>query len=150
MSASGTGPGGDAASEAEVRAYLERLRGAPVEDVIAELASMLVTAAQVKLGRPDGRLLLDVLGAVTTALEGRIDPALTGQLAEALAQLRLAQVQAEGAAGGPTVPMDPVAPAAAGGTPSSASRPAPAAPPATGPGAGQGPSQRSRLWVPGG
>lgn len=148
MSASGTGPGGDAASEAEVRAYLERLRGAPVEDVIAELASMLATAAQVKLGRPDGRLLLDVLGAVTTALEGRIDPALTGQLAEALAQLRLAQVQAEGAGGVQSAPAAPAAPAAEGGTPPSATRPAPGAPP--GPGAGDGPSQRSRLWVPGG
>ncbi len=86
-------------SEEEVRAYLEQLRNAPVDQVLAEVCSALVSAAQVKLGRSDGRLLIDVVDAVTAQMRGRVDEELLRQLDEALTQLRMAQVDAERHAG---------------------------------------------------
>jgi hypothetical protein len=142
----GVPPGAGGPSEAEMRAYLERLRAAPVEEVLAELLSMLLSTVQVKLGRPDGRLLLDVLAAIGRSVEGRIDPGLAGQVASALAELRLAQVEAErqlGTAvgeGGAEATAD--ADAAAGTDP-------PVPPPPSPPPSAPGGSPASRLWVPG-
>lgn len=82
-------------TEEEVREYLERLRGAPVDQVIAEVATALLSAAQVKLGRNDGRLLIDLLGAMVETIRGRAANELSTQLDDALHQLRLAQVDAE-------------------------------------------------------
>lgn len=144
----GMPPGGAEPDEQEVRAYLERLRSAPVEEVLAELLSILLSAAQVKLGRSDARLLLDALGAIAEVTDGRIDRGLHEQVTSALSQLRLAQVEAErqlgaqvgeeaatGAAGATGVP-------GAAGPEGSPSEAAQSAPPST-------PSGRSRLWVPG-
>jgi hypothetical protein len=135
-------PEGREPTEAEVRAYLEQLRAAPVEAVVAEVAEALLSAVQVKLGRPDGRLLIDAAAALASALEGRIDAALHGQIAAALAQLRLAQVELEGGQG--------VAAEEGGSGPGASGTDGtdvPPAPPAPGPpGAG---SAASRLWVPG-
>ncbi|MEX2486411.1 MAG: hypothetical protein WD377_02210 [Nitriliruptoraceae bacterium] len=91
----GQGAAGEQPSEEEVRAYLEQLRGAPVDQVLAEVCSALINAAQVKVGRPDARVLLDAVGAVTDAVRGRADENLVTQLDDALTQLRLAQVDAE-------------------------------------------------------
>jgi hypothetical protein len=87
--------GADEPTEEEVRAYISQLRGAPVDQVIAEVSSALINAAQVKLGRKDGRLLLDVVGAVTEQLRGQVDDELPRQLDDVLAKLRMAQVEAE-------------------------------------------------------
>jgi hypothetical protein len=142
---------GEQPSEEEIRAYLSQLRAAPVDQVIAEVASAILNAAQVKLGRQDGRVLIDVLGAVTEQVRGRLPDELTGQLEDALSQLRMAQVEAE----------QQVSQAAAQGQHESgdlatedgeAAEGADADAPA-----GQAPSQRptsgsdpsSRLWVPG-
>jgi hypothetical protein len=132
---------GDAAgmpSEAEMEQMLLQMREAPAEQVLVEVVNVLLQAAQVKLGRPDARLLIDAVAAVAESASGRADAALLGQVAQAVTQLRLAQVEAEGGAG----PVSSGAPAA------------PAAPPATGtPSPATGPSadgaQASRLWVPG-
>jgi hypothetical protein len=90
-----SGQGGDQPSEEEIREYLGQLRAAPVEQVVAEVASAVLNAAQVKLGRQDGRVLIDVLGAVTEQVRGRLPAELTDQLEQALTQLRMAQVDAE-------------------------------------------------------
>lgn len=141
-------------SEEEVRAYLAELRDAPVDQVLAEVINALLNAAQVKLGRRDGRLLIDTVSAITEQVRGHVPDELTGQLDQAINQLRMAQVEGEeqvrqaetqgetetgdlatdpAAEGSP----DPVA-SEEGGQPS----PPPQQPPAGGDAA-------SRLWVPG-
>lgn len=141
---------GEEPSEEEVRAYLGQLRAAPVEQVVAEVASALLNAAQVKLGRQDGRLLLDMTAALAEQGRGRLPDELLSQVDQALAQLRMAQVEAErevsqaasqghveegdlGATGSPARDT-----AAADG--SAGGDPAPQTPPS---------SAASRLWVPG-
>lgn len=142
------GPG-QQPSEEEVRAYLGQLRGAPAEQVVAEVASALLNAAQVKLGRKDGRLLLDLASGVVDGSREHLSSDLVEQVDQVVAQLRVAQVEAErevaeaatqgheepndlGSASGGEVPAAPPGPPP--------TRQAPSAPPAQG----------SRLWTPGG
>lgn len=89
------GGGGEEPSEEEIRAYLSQLRSAPVDQVLAEVSSALVNAAQVKLGRQDARLLLDVVAAVSETVRGQVDDELPNQLDDVLAKLRMAQVEGE-------------------------------------------------------
>ena len=142
-------------SEEEIRAYLSQLREAPVDQVIAEVVNALLNAAQVKLGRRDGRLLIDTVGAVTETVRGHVPNDLTTQLDQALTQLRLAQVEgeqqvAQAAASGQReagdLAADPGqgAPASDGG---SGAAPPPDQPASQPPPAGG--SAASRLWVPG-
>jgi hypothetical protein len=143
----GEGPRGGP-SEAEVRAMLAEMREAPAEQVLAEVANVLLQAAQVKLGRPDARVLIDAVAAVAAAAEGRVQAELTAQVMQAVTQLRLAQVEAERELGiaPPAAPTAPTATGGAGGP--SAASPPPGATPGAAPGqAGQRPA--SRLWVPG-
>jgi hypothetical protein len=95
MSDMPTGPGGQGPSEEELRAALGQLRESPVDQVLAEVASALLNAAQVKLGRRDGRLLIDTVASLTGAIRGKVTAELTSQLDDVLGQLRLAQVEAE-------------------------------------------------------
>lgn len=145
------GPG-EQPSEEEVRAYLGQLRGAPAEQVVAEVVSALLNAAQVKLGRRDGRLLLDLAIGVIEGARAHLSTELVQQVDQVLAQLQTAQVEAEGevsaaAAQGHREPNDldsgDAAPAtqedAAGDEPTSSSPPPRQDPPSPG----------SRLWVPG-
>lgn len=154
MSASTMGPGGPGPgggrqpTEAEVRAYMEQLRAVPVEGVIAELVELVLSAAQVKIGRPDARLLADLLAVVADAIAGRVDPQLHEGITGALARLRVAQVEAERALAAEPGAGAPGAPPS---EPGAAATPPPAAPPPATPGGGpSGPDPRaSRLWVPG-
>lgn len=132
-------PGGRQPTEEEMQAALSQLREAPVAEVIIDILQGLLSAAQVKVGRKDGRMLLDAVALVNDHAEGHVDAALTEQVRSALTQLRLAQVEAEKevAARGESQPNDlggDPAPADAGGT---TPPPPPEDPPA------------SRLWVPG-
>lgn len=142
-------------SDEEMRALLAQMRDAPVEGVLVEVVNALLQAAQVKLGRADARLLIDAVAAVAATLEGRADPQLVAQLGEAVTQLRLAQVEAEGAASdgpaaaGPAAGDAPTAPAGQDGhgpAPSAPAQPGPAATPGSAPDPG---GRASRLWVPG-
>lgn len=139
------GPGGP--SEAELAMMLAQMREAPAEQVLVEVVNVLLQAAQVKLGRPDARLLIDTVAAIAQAAAGRADAALLGQVGEAVTQLRLAQVEAEGGASAPAAPVRAAGPAAghpAGpGGPAAAPRAAPDMP------APEAPPAGSRLWVPG-
>lgn len=162
------GPGGPGAggqpSEEELRAALGQLRAAPVDQIVAEVASALLNAAQVKLGRRDGRLLIDTTALLTDQVRPHVPAELVRQLDEVLNQLRLAQVEAErevaaATAQGHEEPNDLGAaptstPGAGDGTPGADEGESPGgSPSAGGPGATPPPggpgSKTSRLWVPG-
>lgn len=141
-------PPQDGPSEEEVRAYLGQMRGAPVDQIVAELVQGLLNAAQVKLGRQDARLLIDVVATVNDRVRGVVDQQLVGQVDQALSQLRLAQVEAErevgqAAAEGHAEPND-VAASPAGEATDDAG--APSSPPAQQPDAS---SPLNKLWIPG-
>ncbi len=133
-----------APSEAEMQQMLAQMREAPAEQVLVEVVNALLQAVQVKLGRADARLLLDVVAATTDAVRGRADEQLVAQVTDAVTQLRLAQVEAEGGAQGAVGESGSGAPDTAAGPPQAARPPQPAQPAQQGqPGGG------SRLWVPG-
>lgn len=128
--------GTDGPSEAEMRELMAQLRAAPAADLLAELFSSMLSTAQVKLGRRDARLFIDLCAQSLDYARPHLPSELTQQVDAALGQLRLAQVRAEGevaAAGEPEphdldhVPTPPTTP-----TPEPTSAPA-----------------ASRLWVPG-
>ena len=135
------GPDGGAEQEQarsaeDVREYVQQMRSLPVEQVIGDVLFSLLNAAQVKLGRRDARLLIDVSTVVLAHARPCLPGELTTQVDQVLGQLRLAQVSAEGHASQAGKPED-----------NDLDR-VPAAPP---PGAAQasaGPAS-SRLWVPG-
>jgi Domain of unknown function (DUF1844) len=100
----------------------EQLASVPPGAVVAEAAMPLVTMAQMRLGLPAeefarfrdldaARLLIDALGGLLSATEGRLGPP-EPSLRQALADLRLAfaEVAAQPAeAGGPAPGAAPVA-----------------------------------------
>lgn len=87
--------GGQEPSEEQMRQAMGQMRATPVDQFVAGGLQELLTAAQVKLGRNDGRLLLDVVAVLNDATRGQVDEQLTQQVDDALSQLRMAQVQAE-------------------------------------------------------
>jgi len=88
-------PGRADTSEHDTRELVERLRSAPAEEIIRDMFSTLLSAAQIKLGRRDARLFID-LCAQGLEYAGRYMPEeLSKQVETALGQLRLAQVSAE-------------------------------------------------------
>ena len=94
-------PGPANAADHDARELVERLRSAPADEIITDLFSTLLSTAQVKLGRRDARLFID-LCAQTLKYAGRYVPDELGKQVEtALAQLRLAQVSAESKAAEP-------------------------------------------------
>lgn len=82
-------------SEEEVRAYLSQLRQAPAEQVLAEVLSGLLNAAQVKVGRRDGRLLIDASATLIDEVREHLSEDLRSQVDEVVGQLRMAQVEGE-------------------------------------------------------
>ncbi len=148
----GSTPGeGGQPSEEEVRAYLGQLRQAPADQVVAEVMSGLLNAAQVKLGRQDARLLIDIAAAAVDAGRDRLPEELSQQVDQVLTQLRMAQVDAERevADQGHDEPSDLGAPSAAG---HGAGEGAPAGEPRRpepDPAPGTSGDAASRLWIPG-
>lgn len=135
------GPGGGAEQEQarsaeDVGEYVRQMRSLPVEQVIGEVLFSLLNAAQVKLGRRDARLLIDVSTMVLEHARPCLPGELTTQVDQVLGQLRLAQVSAEGHASQAGEPEDNDLDRVPAPPPSGAVQ-APAGP---GPG---------KLWVPG-
>lgn len=159
--AAGGAPGGGERqpTEEELRQYLGQMRGAHVGQIVAEVVSALLNGAQVKLGRRDGRLLLDLAGLVAEKAGPHLDDEFTSQVDDVLNQLRLAQVEAEKEVAeareqGHEEPNDlgsPAGTSAPGSTerPAREGRPAGEAPPAGQERPTQQNSAASRLWVPG-
>jgi hypothetical protein len=132
-------PTANGPSEEELRAYLESLRAAQPVEVLVQSFGILATAAEVKLGRGDARVLIDAMAALVDATDQHIPPEIATRMRQTIGQLQMAQVQAEreGAADAPT---DAQQPSAQG---------APSAPDDASPGQAQQESPASRLWIPG-
>lgn len=151
-----TPPGQREPTEEELRQYLGEMRQAHVGEVVAQVVSALLNGAQVKLGRRDARLLIDLAAAVSDQAGPHLDRQFTSEVEDVLTQLRTAQVEAENELGrlrasgqAPPEPND-VGPGeaatgddqpAAEGVDAAAERRPPTSPP---------PSPGSRLWTPGG
>ncbi len=132
----------DGMSEEQMHQLMEQLRAAPAAQLLADVFSSLLSTAQVKLGRRDARLFIDLAAQALEYAGPHLPADLTGQVEAALGQLRMAQVSAEQqvAEQGEPEPNDlehnPAPPAS--GAP--ASSPPSSTPP---------PSATSKLWVPG-
>jgi len=95
------GPGDGAGQEQresaeQARDYVRRMRVLPVDQVLGEVLFGLLNAAQVKLGRRDARLLIDVTAVAHEHARAYLPEDLSGQIDKVLGQLRLGQVSAEG------------------------------------------------------
>lgn len=149
----------DPQQQEQMRQYVEQLRSAEPAEILAQAFTMLGTGAEVKLGRPDARVLIDAIAALVDAIDGRVPQQLLDGMRNGLVQLQQAQVQAESEAGAeqqPSAPQEPATPpqdsappgeAGQGGGPGT-----PGGQGAAGSGsAGQSQSGRmtDRLWVPG-
>ena len=142
-------------SQEEMRAYLEQLRAADPVGLMAEAFNLLATGAQVKLGRPDARVLIDAMAGMVHAAGARIPGEISKQMNEGIAQLQMAQVQAEKETGGEgddesTSDAEDGGEQPGGGGP----QPGPGGPGGQpgGPGGAGGPGGQKmtdRLWVPG-
>jgi hypothetical protein len=75
--------------------YARQLRAFPVDQLLRDFLFSLLNAAQVKLGRRDARLLIDVTAVAHEHARAQLPGELTRQIDEALGQLRMAQVTAE-------------------------------------------------------
>ena len=82
-------------SEHEARELMERLRSAPAEEIVTDVFSTLLSAAQVKLGRRDARLFIDLCAQTLEYARRYLPEELGKQVETALGQLRLGQVSAE-------------------------------------------------------
>jgi hypothetical protein len=127
-------------SEEDVRRLVEQLRSAPAEPIIADTFSTLLNTAQVKLGRRDARLFIDLCSVMLKYADRYVSEDLGKQVERALGQLRLGQVSAENEVAKQEEPE-----------PNDLSRVP--APPATS-GQAEAPvrestSSKSKLWVPG-
>ncbi|MFW6091773.1 MAG: hypothetical protein ACODAF_07810 [Actinomycetota bacterium] len=140
--ASGPASEGQQVSEEEAREYVEKLREAPAEQIVTEMISILLNAAQVKLGRRDARLLIDLSSLVLDHVRQHVSADLATEVDQLLGQLRLNQVQAESDAAKRSLreANDLEQPPAA---PSGQPPPQPASPQE------QASKPASRLWVPG-
>ena len=92
-----SGTGQEQAQSAEdAREYVRRMRSLPVDQVIGEVLFSLLNAAQVKLGRRDARLLIDVSTVAHEHARPYLPGELSKQIDQVLGQLRMGQVSAEG------------------------------------------------------
>jgi hypothetical protein len=133
-----TDPMADGPTEEEMRAYLESLRAAQPVEVIVQAFGLLATAANVKVGQPDARVMIDGMSALLDATVASVPEQIAGQMRETVRQLQLAQVQAEQESAQPQ-PTGEDAGAA------DTAEPAAQEPPQQQP----RPDPASRLWIPG-
>ncbi len=94
----GAGQGGER-SAGDAREYARRLRALPVDQVLGDFLFSMLNAAQVKLGRRDARLLIDVAAVAHEQARPHLPGELTRQVAQLPGQLGLGEVGAEGRAG---------------------------------------------------
>lgn len=86
----------DSQDAKDAREYARRLRSLPVDQVVRQVLFSLLNAAQVKLGRRDARLLIDVATVAHEHARAYLPGEFTTQIDEVLGQLRIGQVSAEG------------------------------------------------------
>ena len=73
----------------EVREYVRRMCSLPVQQVIGDAVFGLLDAAQVKLGRRDARLLIDLTAVAHEHARAYLPGELTTLIDQLLGQLRL-------------------------------------------------------------
>ncbi len=104
------GPGdagqGDERPAEDAREYARRLRSLPADQVLGDFLFSLLHAAQVKLGRRDARLLIDVTAVAHEHARPYLPGELTRQIDQVLGQLRMGQVSAESHASRPGQPEE--------------------------------------------
>ena len=88
-------PAEDTREATDADDYARQLRAFPVDQILRDFLFSLLNAAQVKLGRRDARLLIDVTAVAHEHARPHLPGELTRQIDEALGQLRMAQVSAE-------------------------------------------------------
>lgn len=140
----------DGPTEEEMRAYLDNLREAQPVEIVVQSFGLLATASEVKLGRIDARVLIDGMAALLEATAERMPDQIVDRMQQTVAQLQMAQVQAERELA--TAPGEQQA--ADGDEPG---QPAPEPPPAAQQPqqpqqpqqSGQAQSMTDRLWIPG-
>ncbi len=141
----------DQPSQEEIDAYMAQVREAPVQDLVLQAFSVLDTGAQIKLGRQDARVLIDCMD-VLVKVAGGVLGEVAEQAAEAVGQLKMAQVQVErqlAAQGEGGEGADPQAGAPQAGAPQ-AGAPQPGGAPAAAPQPGPADKkQTDKLWIPG-
>jgi hypothetical protein len=125
-------------TEEQVREYLEQVRDVPAEQVVSDVIAVVLNAASAKIGRNDGRLLIDVAAVVLEHTRPHLSGEFATQVDQALGQLRMGQVQAEGEA--KEEPND-IAAAPATPAPASPAQPSPAPAPEQ--------PAAAKLWIPG-
>jgi hypothetical protein len=148
-------PGG--LSQEELTAYLERLREAEASEILVQAFTMLGTGAEVKLGRPDARLLIDSMAAVAQVVSNRVPEDLAKGMQNGVVQLQMAQVQAErqaaqqeGAQAEDVSGLSGERPAGqAEQTPPPTTGQRPTTAPQPGPGQQREQNMTDRLWIPG-
>jgi hypothetical protein len=79
----------------DAREHVRRLRSLPADQVLGDVLFSLLRAAQLKLGRRDARLLIDVTALAHGHARPYLPGELTRQIDQLLGQLRLGQVSAE-------------------------------------------------------
>jgi len=85
---------------------MRQVRSLPVEQLVADVLLSLINAAEIKLGRRDARLLIDLSTVVHEHARPYLSGELTTQLDQLLGQLRMGQVSAEGSASPPGEPEE--------------------------------------------
>jgi hypothetical protein len=88
----------------DVRKQRQRVRALSADQVIGDAVFMLLNTAEVKLGRRDARLLIDISAVAHEHARPYLPEELTRQIDQMLAQLRMGQVSAEGQASQPARP----------------------------------------------
>jgi hypothetical protein len=96
----------DKRSAEDTSEYVQRLRKLPVDQVIGDVLFSLLHAAQVKLGRRDARLLIDMTAVAHEHVHRYLPDELARQISQTLGQLRMSQVSAESHASQPGQPEE--------------------------------------------
>lgn len=140
----------DPQQQEQMREYVEQLRSADPSEIVAQAFTMLGTGAEVKLGQPDARVLIDALAGMVGAIEERVPDELASGMRNGLTQLQQAQVQAESQASAqqPGAGEPQAAPSAGRGDSAEQAQPGGQARPGGQPQPEES-SMTDRLWVPG-
>ncbi len=140
----------DGPSEEELQAYMEQMRQADPSEVVAQAFNLLATGAQVKLGRPDGRVIIDGLAGLTDAVQPSLPDEVHQQMSQAVQQLQTAQVQAEQEGGASAAGAGAAAGAGEAGAGQAGAAPQGGEQPGQQQSSQQGEQRLTdRLWVPG-
>lgn len=131
-------------TEEQMRAYLESLKAAQPVEIVVQSFGILATSAEVKLGQPDARILIDGMAALLDATAAHMPSEIVSRMRQTVSQLQMAQVQAERER---TTASTQPSPDEAAGEEAAAQRETPQ--PETPQRGSQQQDVTSRLWIPG-